>query len=462
MQGKRIFNIVSTIFISLMLPFSVYLVGKETHIFSNAFGKPADLVVDVGTSYDSPGEVWKNLAQGGEENNRMLLSTVDLIRNLQPKYIRIDHIYDFYNIVSRDTNSELLFNWRDLDAVIGDISSTGAKPFISLSYMPNVISKGDILEVPNNWGEWEIVVQKTIEHISGINGLGISDVYYEVWNEPDLFGSYKVYGNKNYLTLYQHSVFGSSRASNCLVYKIGGPATTKLYKSWFDSLLSFVERNNLRLDFFSWHQYSKNINDYEDDWIRAYTWLGDYPKFSNIEFILSEVGPDSENDAYYDNNLGAIHTIALASTMEGNSDKVFTFEIKDGPGEEKYWGRWGILTHDKFGIPEKKPRYDALLFLNRMKGRRINTYGSGTWVKAFSKIDGRTVRIMVVNYDSSGKNQENVPIKIQNLISNNFLFRRINFGGKIRESIIESDSDTWETVELFQPNSAAIFEIYFY
>src|SRR3972149_1571123 len=52
---------------------------------------------------------------------------------------------------------------------------------------------------------WQNLAQKTVEHVSGKAGLNLSNVYYEVWNEPDLFGGYKVYGGKNYLDLYSHS-----------------------------------------------------------------------------------------------------------------------------------------------------------------------------------------------------------------------------------------------------------------
>lgn len=442
------------------IPLSVFLVSQKTSFFNRAFGKKASLVIDLKNSFDYSYSGWRNLAQGGEEKGRMLLPVINEVKALRPEYIRIDHIYDFYDVVSRGDNSELKFNWSQLDLVINDILSTGAKPFVSLSYMPPVVSKGDIVEIPNNWSEWETIVQKTIEHISGTGGLKISNVYYEVWNEPDLFGNFKVYGDKNYLTLYLHSVKGSYKAKSTLPYKIGGPATTKLYKNWFDSLLKFADQNNLRLDFYSWHIYSKNMNDLEDDWIKAYDWLEKYKKFYDIEFVISEMGPNSKNDPVYDGYFGAIHTIATAAVLDGSVKKSFTFEIKDGPGEEKFWGRWGILTHEKFGTPGKKPRYNALTFLNRMKGKLVNIEGQGSWVKAFGRIDGKILKVLVVNYDPRGKNFESVPMEFKNLPGKIFNFRRTDFSGKVTEAKISSDSDTWQTFQSFKPNTAAIFEIY--
>ncbi len=434
------------LFLLLALPAGIYLVSQKTNFFQKAFGIPANLLIDAGSSYDVPGDVWKNLAQGGEERGRMLAPVIPQIKSLQPQYIRIDHIFDYY-----DTGK--------LDEVINDITSTGAKPFISLSYMPPNLSKnGDINDVPANWSDWENLVQKTIEHISGRNGLAISNVYYEVWNEPDLFGKYKVGGKKSYLDLYLHSAAGASRAANTLPYKFGGPATTGLYKSWFDALLKSKERG-VRLDFFSWHRYSYSLDDYESDLLNAQRWLIDYPSFGDLELIISEMGINSENDKAYDGGLSAIHTIATAAILENRIGKAFNFEIKDGPGPEKYWGRWGILTHEKFGAPETKSRFLALQFLNGMSGNKVNVAGTGSWVKAFAKEAGGKIRVLVVNYDRYGRHGEAVPMNFVNLPFTSFTFRRRDFLGKTRDIPVSVTGNSWSTVQDIAPNSASIFEL---
>ena len=173
MQKIRPLSILIAIFI---LPVGVYLVTHRQQFFNRAFGTFANIYVNAGNVVGGKKEVWRNLAQGGEEKGRQLLPVIDKIKVLQPKYIRIDHVFDYYTR-------------EELDLVIKDILATGAKPFISLSYMPPAISKtGGITDLPSDWQAWENLVTETIEHISGRSGLGIQDVYYEVWNEPDLFG----------------------------------------------------------------------------------------------------------------------------------------------------------------------------------------------------------------------------------------------------------------------------------
>lgn len=386
----------------------------------------------------------------GRKRGRMLAPVISQVKSLKPEYVRIDHVFDYYD-------------QSQLDAVIGDITSTGAKPFIALSYMPPSIAQGgDINAEPVNWADWENLVQKTVEHISGKNGLGISDVYYEVWNEPDLFGGYKIGGSKNYLDLYAHTVAGATRAANTLPFKIGGPATTGYYKNWMTGLLDFVSRNNLRLDFLSWHDYSKNLDSYLSDTNGARALLANY-NLAGREMIISEMGPNSENDTVYDGMFGAIHEIATTVVLQDEVDRTFTFEVIDGPGNSQYWGRWGLYTNPKFGTPVAKPRASAITFLNNLiGGSKLTVFGQGSWIRAMAKkLSNQVVRILIVNYDPKGTHEEFVPIKFVNLPSQNFTVKRIQFLGGTVSQDVATTSAQWQTYQDLKPNSAMIFEVTF-
>lgn len=445
--------------IVLVLPVGVYLALNVTSFWKMAFGTPANLIIDAGSGTSFLGGAWNNLGQGGEVKGRMLEGLVPQIRALAPKYIRIDHVFDSYDVVSQGADGQLVFNWSKLDLTLGDIKAAGALPFISVSYMPPALSKSDIVDVPRDWGEWELVVQRLVEHISGTRGLNLSGVYYEVWNEPDLFGGFKTYGDKNYLDVYLHTENGATRAKSVNYFEIGGPATTALYKNWFDALLKFADARNLRMDFFSWHRYTKSLDTYENDVAQVKSWLTAYPKYAASELIVSEIGPNSENDPVYDANFGAIHTIASSAVLEDTLNKIFLFEIKDGPGDKQYWGRWGLFTNEKFGAPQAKPRYRAIQFLNKMDGNKIEVTGQGSWVKSFAREKDGVIRVLVVNYDPSGRHYEAVPLTFNNLTRLNFKFRRMDFGGGTKEIPVTAVSSTWTTTEGFDPNTAAIFEI---
>src|SRR3989339_1502941 len=164
---KNTKKLLFTFIILASVPISLILLNQKTNFFGKAFGTKANIIIDAGNIVGGKSEIWRYLAQGGEERGRQLLPVIDLTRALQPKYIRIDHVFDYYNVVSKDGSGKLNFNWAEFDLYLEDIKSIGAKPFISLSYMPPSISKsGDVNDYPTNWEDWETVVKTTIEHVS--------------------------------------------------------------------------------------------------------------------------------------------------------------------------------------------------------------------------------------------------------------------------------------------------------
>ena len=245
-------SFLGVVLMALLLPGILRLTNSLVRYVVGAEGRLSAIAVESDRVLGPMPKPWTALAQGGDNLKAFLQGHESKVQVLGPKYLRIDHIYDLFNVVSRN-DSGLVFNWTELDKLVEEIVAVGARPFFSLSYMPVAISSGDILSEPKDWQEWSLVVQKTIEHYSG--ELGLSDVYYEVWNEPDLFGNWKIGGKKDYRVLYYYAALGAARANGVKAYKLGGPATTGLYKNWLDGMFRYVMQNKLRMDFFSYHRY---------------------------------------------------------------------------------------------------------------------------------------------------------------------------------------------------------------
>ena len=424
---------------------------------TRAKGEPADLIIDTQSILGPLPRPWRNLAQGGETADWQITPLQSKLAALNPEYIRIDHLYDFYVNVSANSGS-LTFDWSKLDTLLRQIQALDAKPFISLSYMPPAISEGDITDMPRNWPDWSLVVQRTIEHISGSAGLNLADVYYEVWNEPDLFGQWKTYGAKNYLTLYQLAAQGAARAAAVQPFKFGGPAITAFYPNWASSLFQFVTANNLRLDFFSWHRYSPDVTAYLEDVGGLNLVLEQYPQFFNIEKIITETGHNSQNDRGFDTMYSAAHTLSLSRSLTGLVDRIFTFEIQDGkdPAGQASWGRWGLFTHPDFGATPK-PRYAALALLEKLSPDRLGLTGEGTWVKALAAAvpDTQSTQLLVINYDPSAKHTELVPITFTGLTGQNFTISESFLLGPARQLPIATTAAQLRH-ELFMPANSAV------
>lgn len=443
----------------LIAVLTVSQIGTIRQFFGQANGEEANVLVDTQAVLGPVPRPWRNLAQGGEQFDWQLAPLVGQVKALHPQYIRLDHIYDFYDIVHGAPGS-LSFDFSKLDRVLDDIQATGAKPYIALSYMPPVLTKGDIVDKPVNWSDWQLVVQKTIEHISGSRHT--SDVYYEVWNEPDLFGKWNYYGDKNYLTLYEYASQGAVNARGVQSFKIGGPATTALYKNWFDALLKDVIDKHLRLDFFSWHQYSQKLDQYKQDMYDARTWMQSYPQLeNNIEFHITEWGHDSNNNAGYDTSYGAAHTVAASISMVGVVEHAFVFEIQDGkdPAGQTYWGRWGLFTSPDAGA-KAKPRYYALRMLDQIGTHRLQVLGNGTWVKALAaQNDEGTTQVVLANYDPAGNHSEVVPITYSNIQPGSYSVNREFLDGRKQVEKVATSAAVLQINVAMSANSVAFVEL---
>jgi hypothetical protein len=418
---------------------SVAQIPIVREFLSRASGEPANIRVDVLAVTGPLNKPWQNYAQGGEGFDWKMTPIINQVKPLQPKYIRLDHIYDFYEIVG-GTPGNLTFDFSKMDPILDDIKAAGATPYIALTYMPPAIAEGDIVSKPKRWEDWQLVVQKTVEHISGTRNT--PNVYYEVWNEPDLFGGWKYYGDKNYLTLYTYAERGARNAKVNQTFKIGGPAITALYKNWFTALMKHAQNNNLRLDFLSWHRYNLSIEQFREDASNARTWLQDFPAYQNIELHITEWGHDSNNHPGYDTRFGAAHTVAGSIEMIDTVDKAFVFEIQDGkdPKGQAAWGRWGLLQHQSVGSAPK-PRYHALVMLNKLGNLRLQLFGKGTWVKAVAALDSSgNPQVMLVNYDQSGRNVENVPVTFENIIPGQYTLSKEFLGAAKQNQLVATDA----------------------
>lgn len=424
-----------------------YLVG--------ATGEEANLQIDPTVTYGPIAKPWLNLAQGGEMSDWTVEPIQAKVAALEPEYIRIDHIYSFYDVVQLN-GDQLSFDFTKLDTVVDGIVASGATPYIALSYMPIPISDdGTITGKPIKWEYWQETVRATIQHYSGTKQ--INGVVYEVWNEPDLFGDWKTYGDKNYLTLYSYAHYGQAQVSGARPYQFGGPGITALYRNWFTRLAEHTQNNNLRFDFFSWHRYNTNVEKYREDYAQAINWRSEYPGLANLELHVTESGHDSKNHPGYDSNYGAAHTAAIGIESIRNIDRLFVFEIEDGkdPNGQERWGRWGLMTHRDFGN-NVKPRYLALRLMNRIGGTQVQLLGKGTWVKGVATTNNGVIELLLTNYDPFGQHVENVPVTYRNVNPGSYTLEITELGGATRRLPLSTETTELST-QLFMGANSVMF-----
>ena len=420
---------------ALALPLLLQGVNYVTKLLVGAEGRLAAITVETDHVLGPMPQPWRALAQGGED----LLSFMDQaggqVAGVKTQYVRIDHVYDGFNVVGPG----LTFDWVSLDQVVDKIRAAGATPFLSLSYMPISISKSDILDEPKDWNEWSQVVQRTIEHYSGEKN--IAGMYYEVWNEPDLFGKWTMGGAKDYKKLYLYASKGAQSARVSQSFKFGGPATTGLYKNWMDSFFPFILENRLRLDFFSWHRYDANLGKYSEDIAFVNRWLESHPYFANVEKIITEMGLQSEKGGDNDTRAGAAHLVAAARELMFKINMGFNFAIK---------GQWGMVG---------KPRMEALKMLSSLGDQRLSLSGEGTWVRAIGAKKGDSYQVLLTNYDPKENHTEVVPVTFINLTGREFTIKRTPLGGRSIETQVATSEAMLQQEVAMTSNSVVLLEL---
>lgn len=448
-KKEQVVSFGGVIALALALPVFLKILNSATRFFAGAEGRLAAIAVETNHPLGPMPQPWRALAQGGEALPDFLDNSTPLVTALAPRYIRIDHIYDQFGVVSR-TGSGLNFDWSQLDRLVDKITATGATPFFSLSYMPPAISKGDVVDEPRDWNEWALTVQKTIEHFSGEKGL--SGVYYEVWNEPDLFGKWKMGGSKDYKLLYTYAARGAANSRGVRDFKIGGPATTGLYQNWLDNFFPFILENKLRLDFFSWHRYGLDLEKYSQDVASVEKWLDSHPYFAKVEKIITEMGPSSGKTAVYGNRVGAAHLIATTRELLFKIKYGFNFAVKDAAGG---LGDWGVIS----ASGQVKPRYLALTLLNRLGNERLGLTGEGTWTRAIAAQKDQVFQVLLVNYDPKGVHSEVVPVSFINLTPGRYLWKQTLLeGGSIQNEVATTAAVLQKEVPLVA-NSSVLVEL---
>jgi len=436
---EQTISFIGVIILAAVLPGVLKLANGMVRYFVGAEGRLAAIAVETDHVLGPLPEVWKGLAQGGENLTSFLNNNETKVAAIEPRYIRIDHIYDQFGVVSRQGQS-LVFNWSTLDKVVQQILATGAKPFFSLSYMPPELAVGgDVTAEPKNWTEWSLLVQKTIEHYSG--EMAIEGVYYEVWNEPDLFGKWKIGGKKDYRTLYMYASQGAGKAAGVKDFKLGGPGTTGLYKNWVNNFLPYIQQNKLRMDFYSWHRYDLNIEQYTTDVQDVDRWLEGHPYFNHVEKVVTEMGPDSTAGGSNTTTMGAAHLVAVSRELMYKIKMGMSFSVTGG---------WGILD---------TPRHQAFQLLSVLGDQRLGVTGEGSWVRAIGAKSGNTFQVILTNFDPEGKHSEVVPVTFLNLKDRSFLLRQTYLGESTREQEVATSEAILQRQISMTPNSVVLLEL---
>jgi beta-xylosidase len=356
--------------------------------------KPVDISVDVKKS-EGPFVQLMDMSEGGigEVSDPNFWSAIaPMLKKIGIREIRIDHMWDYYGIVSRGTDGQLKYDWQRFDRVLDQIKAAGARPFFSVSYLPGPLSKdGRAYGVPNDFNAWKTICAELARHMTQERNLpGLS---YELWNEPDGSGFWNG-TQEDYYKLYSSTCEGILSVDPTA--KMGGPATA--LGGWIEGFVKFVHEKKLRLDFVSWHWYNCtfDVNVYAGQIDRVREILKSQGYTDKVETFFTEWNFNGDfvpqNDAFYNAGNAAA---TLAVFHEKKLSRSFFYMPKDPNAGKELTGWFGAITHTN----KPKPVYNFFDAYSRLKGRKLMVKTSDPRIGAFAAEEKGVWRVLVWHFD---------------------------------------------------------------
>jgi len=338
------------------------------------------------------------------------------------KMVRFHGVFDddMSVILMENNGKTLTYSWFNVDQVYDFLLSIGMKPYVELSFMPELIASNGgkhtimhykaITDPPATMNDWYNLIVAFETHF--IERYGIDEVaswYQECWNEPNC-GFWA--GNlTQYFQFFQTTSQAMKSVSPRL--KIGGPVTCE--SGYIPDFLDFVKKNNVAYDFIATHEYPTDPNiPHENGGERVaiaktreligYNEILSYSEYNDGLFYYP---------SYHDTPYAAAFIIQNVALMHGLTDLFswWTFtDIFEEPGQysQPFFRNegWGLLNN--YGIP--KPSYRAFQLLHQTGNRRFqvtNLNGTNTatlFALATNVVDhSNEVFVFVVNYNIPNK-----------------------------------------------------------
>ena len=209
------------------------------------------------------------------------------------QYLRLYAMFE--DVVSRDENGKLVFDFSEQDARFDIVVAKGFKVLLCFNFMPVVMAADPVnlsgkrykdkrfcRSNPADYTEWQELCRAQTAHLIERYGLEtISQWRFHCWNEPDLgFWMYPEFFFEctkemqeakmtEYCKLYDHFEAGVHSVSEAI--KVGGPSCGH-YKEFFEFVMKHVSSGKnyvtgatgTRFDFASLHCYSSIPQDVHD------------------------------------------------------------------------------------------------------------------------------------------------------------------------------------------------------
>ena len=226
---------------------------------------------------------YHGVGQGGTRKEAVLSTLGKRFKETETMVLRL-FVQEYYRMyVDHDT-----YDWSTLDASIAAIRECGAEPLLALCMKPHALYPeiNERIVHPNDYDAWQRFIEAMVTHYN--HELGWNITYWEVSNEPDIGetgGCPSLFEPADYCLYYHKTVEAVLKADPGV--KVGGPALASSASPILPALLEYCVQKGVRIDFVSWHIYTKSQQAMIDTIRTVQNELNKYPQI-HCETILNE------------------------------------------------------------------------------------------------------------------------------------------------------------------------------
>jgi len=194
-----------------------------------------------------------SLGQGGLSPDPIWHSRTAEVRALHPRLIRL-FVQEYFNLLPTPGQ----YHFDALDQSVDDIIEAGAIPLMTIAFKPKVLYPKVDQDVtdPTDYWQWGRLISTMVDHYKQ---KGLTGFYWEVGNEGDVGESggcpYR-FTPEGYMRYYRHTIEAVLRADPTA--HVGGPAVAEWKSPILPALIAYADKENVRLDFVSWHIYDSD------------------------------------------------------------------------------------------------------------------------------------------------------------------------------------------------------------
>jgi hypothetical protein len=333
------------------------------------------------------------LGQGGLSDALMWDNRIAEVRALHPQLIRL-FVQEYFDLLPQPGK----YHFESLDRSVDTIRQTGARPLMCICFKPPVFFPRidhDVVE-PTDYAEWERLIERLVQHYRE-RGAGIRE--WEIANEPDLGESggcpYR-FRPENYVPYYHHTAAAIRRADPAA--RVGGPALANARSPILPAFLDACEKDNLPLDFVSWHIYSSDPQRVRGTIAYVKDLLKKHPSLKP-ETVLDEWNMDLQNPPLDPRFQPCYVAEVIWQMKDAGLNWSCYYHIRDyhvrqeqfarffSPQGNAFMARWWNRMPQFDGLFDfqdtVRPAYFAFKLLARMRGERLRLVSSDPTVHGF-------------------------------------------------------------------------------